>query len=395
MIKLIGILSIPTLAFTLISASPAAADDESPSDQADTSAIVEAPDTLTSTAGDTLTVTATVDIASETTVQLERVEGGESTTVFEKTLNEPGERTVTLRFPKSWWQEGTRSRWRLSLVQADEAGEPLVVDTSKIIVTATRKYQNPSKYVQLTDRKIDYTDDTVRKLGSGSGQSRWGVRVMKLMKRLKLGPYRAGYYKYSYRVKQKVKAFQKSYNTKHSRKKRLRTDGITDYKTWRALGFSKSSWKLDNRTSNNRTTLASTKQDHIEVMIARARKYLGNPYLNGASSTTTYGLDCSGLVMQALYAAGVTGLKNTPMWHTRDDWGSRYLWKTGKLKKVKYKNRKRGDLIFYSNAYGTVIHVAIYLGGGKVIESWPGKVQIASIKNSHRSRIKGVKRVFT
>ena len=42
----------------------------------------------------------------------------------------------------------------------------------------------------------------------------------------------------------------------------------------------------------------------------------------------------------------------------------------------------------------TIIHIAIYLGNDQVIEAWPGKVVVWPIKNSHRDRIAGVRRVF-
>ena len=76
------------------------------------------------------------------------------------------------------------------------------------------------------------------------------------------------------------------------------------------------------------------------------------------------------------------------------EYESRNLFNSKKFKKISYKNIKRGDLIFYSNSNGVIIHIAIYLGNDKVIESWPNKVVVWPIKNSHRSRIAGVRRVF-
>lgn len=131
-------------------------------------------------------------------------------------------------------------------------------------------------------------------------------------------------------------------------------------------------------------------------MIKRAYAYKGNTYLVGASSTAAWGLDCSGLVAQAMYAAGVKGIKDTPMWHSQPggEWGSRYLYKTSKLKKIKYSHRKRGDLIFYKSHRGIIIHVAIYLGHNKVIDSWPNSVKVRGIKNAQRSNVAGVRRIF-
>lgn len=108
------------------------------------------------------------------------------------------------------------------------------------------------------------------------------------------------------------------------------------------------------------------------------------------------GVDCSGLVIQAMYAAGVAIGNINPVQHARPqyEYFSSYLWSSPKLKTVSYKNKARGDLIFYKGKSGIVNHVTIYLGNGRVIESWPNYVIVAKIKNSQRNAIKGVKRIF-
>ncbi len=50
--------------------------------------------------------------------------------------------------------------------------------------------------------------------------------------------------------------------------------------------------------------------------------------------------------------------------------------------------------MFYHNGYGTVIHIAIYLGDGKVIEEWPPYCMIKPVDWSVRPYILGYKRVF-
>lgn len=70
------------------------------------------------------------------------------------------------------------------------------------------------------------------------------------------------------------------------------------------------------------------------------------------------------------------------------------MWNSSRFKHVPYSQRQRGDLIFYQNSNGTVIHVAIYLGNDQVIESWPNQVVVWPIRNSARSNIKGVVRPF-
>ena len=61
---------------------------------------------------------------------------------------------------------------------------------------------------------------------------------------------------------------------------------------------------------------------------------------------------------------------------------------------VKFEERERGDLIFYGNEQGIVIHIAIYLGDDQVIESWPNEVQISPVIDKRHPDIIGVKRVF-
>ena len=138
----------------------------------------------------------------------------------------------------------------------------------------------------------------------------------------------------------------------------------------------------------------STKKDHIEAMIKTAYKYLGDPYVVCRSGAPGKGLDCSGLVMQACYGAGVDLWPSNPARHRLPayEYESRNIAKMKNLKTVSYKNRKRGDLIFYS-AGGRVIHVAIYLGKNKIIHSAPGGVRVSSVKYKY-GKVSKVKRIF-
>ena len=140
---------------------------------------------------------------------------------------------------------------------------------------------------------------------------------------------------------------------------------------------------------------ASTRKDHVKAMIKAARKYLGDPYIVCRSGKPGRGVDCSGLVMQACYAAGADLWPSNPYRHKfpKYEYQSRRIAKMKKLKTVSWKNRKKGDLIFYSK-HGVVIHIAIYIGKGKIIHSWPGRVQISRARNSHYGHLCKVKRVF-
>lgn len=115
----------------------------------------------------------------------------------------------------------------------------------------------------------------------------------------------------------------------------------------------------------------STREDHIEALIKTAYKYLGDRYVVCRSGAPGEGLDCSGLVMQACYGAGVDLWPVNPWRHrlTKYEYESRNIAKMDSLKTVAYKKRQRGDLIFFKNRRGKVIHVAIYLGNNKIIHS--------------------------
>lgn len=163
------------------------------------------------------------------------------------------------------------------------------------------------------------------------------------------------------------------------------------------MGFSETSWSRPGAyVSPIQVNPSSTKKEHIEAMIRTAKKYLGSDYVVGASGKPSQGADCSGLVMQGLYAAGVDPYPVSCVRHSKAgyEYESRNLWTNKKFKSIPYTKKQRGDLIFYKGRGGAIIHVAIYLGNGKVIESWPNKVVIWPIKNSHRSMVAGVKRVF-
>jgi cell wall-associated NlpC family hydrolase len=83
----------------------------------------------------------------------------------------------------------------------------------------------------------------------------------------------------------------------------------------------------------------------------RACDLIGKPYVFGSDGPNSY--DCSGLTQAAWAAVGVH-LEH----YTKDQWGS--------TKSVSRDELKPGDLVFY---YSDVHHVAIYIGGGKVVHA--------------------------
>ncbi|MGN8963573.1 NlpC/P60 family protein [Bariatricus sp. HCP28S3_D3] len=244
----------------------------------------------------------------------------------------------------------------------------------------TYVYQNPSKYLQIKHKQKALTGG-----GYNLSKNYMGLKVAYVQRKLGLGVRRAIMDSTTINA---VKSFQK--------KNGLTVNGIVDLTTWKKMGLSENDWyNLGAYASLLKTNPASTRSQCIEAMIDTAYSYLNTEYIIGASGKPGTGVDCSGLVMQALYSAGIDPDPVSPIRHSKPgyEYESRNLWNLP-MKHVSYSERQRGDLIFYANSSGTIIHVAIYLGNDKVIESWPDKVVVWPIKNSHRSIIKGVVRPF-
>jgi cell wall-associated NlpC family hydrolase len=94
----------------------------------------------------------------------------------------------------------------------------------------------------------------------------------------------------------------------------------------------------------------------VAAVIGYARAQLGKPYVWGG--TGPGGFDCSGLVMMAYRAAGIT-LPRT----------SQQQWAAG----PQVATPRRGDLVFFAGADGTPTapgHVGLVLGPHRMIEAY-------------------------
>jgi peptidoglycan DL-endopeptidase CwlO len=103
-------------------------------------------------------------------------------------------------------------------------------------------------------------------------------------------------------------------------------------------------------TTNAKDPYATATQ--AEKAVAFVFAQLGCPYNYGATGPCSVGFDCSGLVMQAWAAAGVS--------IPRDTYGQ---WAA--LPHVSANDLQIGDLLYY-NGIG---HVAMYVGGGMIIDA--------------------------
>ncbi|MCM1319275.1 MAG: C40 family peptidase [Muribaculaceae bacterium] len=107
-------------------------------------------------------------------------------------------------------------------------------------------------------------------------------------------------------------------------------------------------------------------QTDAEEVLSVAYSMSGVPYLWGGTSTLA--ADCSGFTQIAYRAAGLLLPRDTSM-----------QIKCGEPV-ASMQDALPGDLIFYGNSAGRVNHVAIYLGGGKIIHS-SGHVRICRMSD--------------
>lgn len=282
------------------------------------------------------------------------------------------------------------NHYLISSLSKNSEGEPVLKTHSGLYLTAKKSnvvkvktYQNPKRYHQIHYTRVK----PYGQVGYTVKRNYEGIKTYLIMKRL--GTYN-GYNCYNTATWNAVRNFQ----ARHG----LKVTGNVNKATWVKLGLSAKLWtEIDSYTAPLGAQAWQGRKAHIEAMIKQAYKYLGNPYLVGSSSMPRYGTDCSGLVIQSLYAGGISPVPVSAIGHAHpgNEWNSRNLWADRKLKRVSYANRQRGDLVFYYQpGTRTIWHVAIYLGNNRVIESWPPRIMVQPISNGQRNVIAGIKRPF-
>jgi peptidoglycan DL-endopeptidase CwlO len=101
-----------------------------------------------------------------------------------------------------------------------------------------------------------------------------------------------------------------------------------------------------------------TPSNIVDTVIAYAEAQLGKPYLWGGQGPDAF--DCSGLVEMAYRAAGIDILRRS-----QDQYASEVH--------IKPSQAEPGDLVFFAGSDGTTQspgHVALVIGGGKMIEAY-------------------------
>lgn len=113
------------------------------------------------------------------------------------------------------------------------------------------------------------------------------------------------------------------------------------------------------------------------AIVAYAKQFLGNPYVYGGTSLTN-GTDCSGFTQGVYKHFGITTGRSS-----RDQ--------AANGKEISIDAAQPGDLLFYSSGgNGYINHVALYIGGGKVIHASNSTTGIIISPYDYRTPCKAV-----
>ena len=170
--------------------------------------------------------------------------------------------------------------------------------------------------------------------------------------------------------------------------------GEVDLSTWLAMGYTEEQWKIwDTYVHPSEVTADMTREDIIEKFISIAYTYLGAEYIFGCAGSPAQGGDCSGFVLSCLYGIGINPEGYDSQQHNFIEYNSRLMWADEHFQKVDFSDRAVGDLVFYCDANGVIIHVAIYLGNDLCIEACRTTIEVMSLYK-YSMKIAGIKRVL-
>ena len=223
---------------------------------------------------------------------------------------------------------------------------------------AWRGYEAPAGYLQPTDH--------ITGLGDATNTLTWGMNGTKVrIAQVRLGLWHSNKLA---SVDAPFVAAVKNFQQRAG----LPVTGVVDQATWDAMdtGYP---WTVDQYQATP-LPLTATRGERVEAMIGYAWNQTGSSYTWGGAGPYDQGFDCSGLVLQSLYTAG---LDPQPIDVIKHAWPSyrtsQELYAYPRFQHVPLAQRQRGDLIFYTTS-GTVTHVAIYLGDDMIVHTdWMGR----------------------
>ncbi len=159
---------------------------------------------------------------------------------------------------------------------------------------------------------------------------------------------------------------------------------VQDVLSWASTytkgGFTVTAVNLDNGASCIDSVTALAPNHVVSTAIAYAQQQLGKPYLWGGTGPEAF--DCSGLVMMAYRAAGITIPRTS---EAQWSWGPQ----------IQPGQEQPGDLVFFVGSDGTPTspgHVAMVLGKGMMIEAEETGVPIHIVSYKDRGPIIGFTR---
>lgn len=124
-------------------------------------------------------------------------------------------------------------------------------------------------------------------------------------------------------------------------------------------------------------------------IIDHGLKLLGKPYQFNAPANQTNSFDCSSFIQYIFKLNGIDLPRNSRQQYTKGV-------------KVPIRQMEKGDLLFFTNAkrkhksgIGKIGHVALYLGGGKMLHAFrpENKVAISDLEPEWKKKLIGIKRI--
>ena len=223
---------------------------------------------------------------------------------------------------------------------------------------AWRGYEAPAGYLQPTDH--------ITGLGDATNTLTWGMNGTKVrIAQVRLGLWHSNKLA---SVDAPFVAAVKNFQQRAG----LPVTGVVDKATWDTMdtGYP---WTVDQYQATP-LPLTATRNERVEAMIGYAWNQTGSSYTWGGAGPYDQGFDCSGLVLQSLYAAGLDPQPINVIKHAWPSYRtSQELYAYPYFQHVPLAQRQRGDLIFYTTS-GTVTHVAIYLGDDLIVHTdWMGR----------------------